>query len=46
MKLVAMSPKYYFQVGWNVFDFIIGLIIIAQLVHVLLQKLYPRYMFV
>jgi len=23
MKLVAMSPKYYFQVGWNIFDFII-----------------------
>ena len=22
-KLLAMSPKYYFQVGWNVFDFII-----------------------
>ncbi|CAG7823253.1 unnamed protein product [Allacma fusca] len=23
MKLVAMSPKFYFQVGWNIFDFII-----------------------
>jgi len=23
MKLVAMSPKHYFQVGWNIFDFII-----------------------
>ncbi|XP_021949266.2 sodium channel protein para isoform X3 [Folsomia candida] len=23
MKLVAMSPKFYFQFGWNVFDFII-----------------------
>ena len=23
MKLFAMSPKYYFLVGWNVFDFII-----------------------
>lgn len=23
MKLVAMSPKYYFQEGWNIFDFII-----------------------
>ncbi|ODM91690.1 Sodium channel protein para [Orchesella cincta] len=22
-KLMAMSPKFYFQVGWNVFDFII-----------------------
>lgn len=23
LKLMAMSPKFYFQVGWNVFDFII-----------------------
>ncbi|OXA50295.1 Sodium channel protein para [Folsomia candida] len=23
MKLIAMSPKFYFQGGWNVFDFII-----------------------
>ena len=23
MKLMAMSPKYYFQEGWNIFDFII-----------------------
>ncbi|CAL8126446.1 unnamed protein product [Orchesella dallaii] len=23
MKLIAMSPKYYFQGGWNIFDFII-----------------------
>lgn len=25
MKLIAMSPKFYFQGGWNVFDFIIGM---------------------
>jgi voltage-gated sodium channel type II alpha len=23
MKLIAMSPKFYFRFGWNVFDFII-----------------------
>ena len=23
MKVMAMSPKYYFKEGWNIFDFII-----------------------
>ena len=23
MKMMAMSPKYYFKEGWNIFDFII-----------------------
>ena len=23
MKLMAMSPKFYFKEGWNIFDFII-----------------------
>lgn len=23
MKILVMSPKFYFQVGWNIFDFII-----------------------
>jgi voltage-gated sodium channel type IV alpha len=28
---MAMSPKYYFQVGWNIFDFIIvGLSVIEM----------------
>lgn len=31
MKLVAMSPKYYFQEGWNIFDFIIVFLSLIEL---------------
>ncbi|XP_076621088.1 sodium voltage-gated channel paralytic isoform X32 [Colletes latitarsis] len=31
MKLVAMSPKYYFQEGWNIFDFIIVALSLLEL---------------
>lgn len=31
MKLIAMSPKYYFQVGWNIFDFIIVALSLVEL---------------
>ena len=31
MKLVAMSPKYYFQEGWNIFDFIIVALSLVEL---------------
>lgn len=31
MKLMAMSPKYYFQVGWNIFDFIIVALSLVEL---------------
>ncbi|XP_043241966.1 sodium channel protein para-like isoform X3 [Amphibalanus amphitrite] len=31
MKLVAMSPKYYFKEGWNVFDFIIVFLSLVEL---------------
>ena len=31
MKLVAMSPKFYFQEGWNVFDFIIVFLSLVEL---------------
>lgn len=31
MKLCAMSPKYYFQVGWNIFDFIIVALSLVEL---------------
>ncbi|XP_063929410.1 sodium channel protein para-like isoform X12 [Zophobas morio] len=31
MKLVAMSPKYYFQEGWNIFDFIIVALSLIEL---------------
>ncbi|CAH0724968.1 unnamed protein product, partial [Brenthis ino] len=30
-KLIAMSPKYYFQEGWNVFDFIIVALSLLEL---------------
>ncbi|XP_076261228.1 sodium voltage-gated channel paralytic isoform X17 [Rhynchophorus ferrugineus] len=30
-KLVAMSPKYYFQEGWNIFDFIIVALSLLEL---------------
>ena len=32
MKLMAMSPKYYFQEGWNIFDFIIVSLSLFELV--------------
>ena len=31
MKLMAMSPKYYFQEGWNIFDFIIVTLSLVEL---------------
>ncbi|XP_055302531.1 sodium channel protein para isoform X19 [Sitodiplosis mosellana] len=31
MKLCAMSPKFYFQVGWNIFDFIIVALSLVEL---------------
>ncbi|XP_037081523.1 sodium channel protein para-like isoform X2 [Pollicipes pollicipes] len=31
MKLVAMSPKFYFQEGWNIFDFIIVFLSLVEL---------------
>lgn len=31
MKLVAMSPKFYFQEGWNIFDFIIVVLSLVEL---------------
>lgn len=31
LKLMAMSPKYYFQVGWNIFDFIIVALSVLEL---------------
>lgn len=31
MKLIAMSPKFYFQVGWNIFDFIIVALSLVEL---------------
>ncbi|XP_044010866.1 sodium channel protein para isoform X12 [Aphidius gifuensis] len=31
LKLMAMSPKYYFQVGWNIFDFIIVALSLVEL---------------
>lgn len=31
LKLIAMSPKYYFQEGWNIFDFIIVFLSLLEL---------------
>lgn len=31
MKLVALSPKFYFREGWNVFDFIIVVLSLLEL---------------
>ena len=31
IKLMAMSPKYYFQEGWNIFDFIIVTLSLVEL---------------
>ena len=32
IKLMAMSPKYYFQEGWNIFDFVIVTLSLVELV--------------
>nr|AAQ84279.2 voltage-gated sodium channel protein [Mesobuthus martensii] len=31
MKLVALSPKYYFKEGWNIFDFLIVVLSLVEL---------------
>ncbi|XP_032685147.1 sodium channel protein para isoform X40 [Odontomachus brunneus] len=31
LKLIAMSPKFYFQEGWNIFDFIIVVLSLVEL---------------
>ncbi|XP_043795203.1 sodium channel protein para isoform X11 [Apis laboriosa] len=31
LKLIAMSPKFYFQEGWNIFDFIIVALSLLEL---------------
>jgi voltage-gated sodium channel type II alpha len=31
IKLMAMSPKFYFQEGWNIFDFIIVALSLIEL---------------
>ncbi len=31
IKLMAMSPKYYFQEGWNIFDFIIVVLSLIEI---------------
>ncbi|XP_021933650.1 sodium channel protein para isoform X5 [Zootermopsis nevadensis] len=31
LKLIAMSPKFYFQEGWNIFDFIIVALSLIEL---------------
>lgn len=31
MKIIAMSPKYYLQEGWNIFDFIIVALSLLEL---------------
>ncbi|XP_058802302.1 sodium channel protein para isoform X2 [Phymastichus coffea] len=31
MKLIAISPKYYFQEGWNIFDFFIVALSLVEL---------------
>ena len=32
IKLMAMSPKYYFQEGWNIFDFAIVTLSLVEFV--------------
>lgn len=32
MKIIAMSPKFFFQVGWNVFDFLIVALSLVEVV--------------
>lgn len=31
LKLIAMSPKFYFQDGWNIFDFFIVALSLIEL---------------
>lgn len=31
MKLVALSPKFYFREGWNIFDFFIVMLSLIEL---------------
>jgi hypothetical protein len=31
LKLMALSPKYYFQEGWNIFDFLIVALSLLEL---------------
>lgn len=31
LKIIAMSPKYYLQEGWNIFDFIIVFLSLLEL---------------
>lgn len=31
LKMCAMSPKYYFQGGWNIFDFLIVTLSLVEL---------------
>lgn len=31
MKLIALSPKFYFREGWNLFDFIIVVLSLIEL---------------
>ena len=31
MKLCAMSPKFYFKEGWNIFDFVIVALSLLEL---------------
>lgn len=31
MKLVALSPKFYFREGWNIFDFVIVVLSLLEL---------------
>ena len=31
MKLIALSPKFYFREGWNIFDFVIVVLSLLEL---------------
>jgi hypothetical protein len=31
MKLIALSPKFYFREGWNIFDFVIVALSLLEL---------------
>lgn len=35
LKIIAMDPYYYFQVGWNIFD---GIIVTLSLVELFLSN--------
>lgn len=41
MKLIAMSPKYYFQAGWNIFDFIIVALSLLEMLFEDAGNFYP-----